>query len=91
MTSPVATIAALRALNDLIETGRMLEPFACRVDPSTADNLTGTLTRLDGVRTRLVEDGNEYLDEAWAFVGGGRRIIALYGAHLAGVIEDARS
>lgn len=91
MTSPVATIAALRALNDLIETGRMLEPFARRVDSSIADNLTGTLSRLDGVRTRLVEDGNGYLDEAWAFVDGDRRIIAGYGMHLAGVIEDARS
>lgn len=87
----IATVAALRALNDLIETGRMLEPVARRVDTNTADQLAGSLDRLDAVRTRLVEEGIDYLDEAWAFVDGGRRIIAGHGIYLAEVIGRARA
>ena len=87
----IATLAALRALNDLIETGRMLEPVARRVCPPAAHELDGTLERLDAVRTRLVQDGADYLDEAWAFVDGGRRMIAAYGIQVAEVIGRARA
>lgn len=31
---------------------------------------------LDGARTRLVEDGTDYLDAAWAFVDAGRKQLA---------------
>lgn len=83
----VATLAASRALNDLIDTGKMLEQAARKVDGDTADYIAGTLTKLDAVRTRLVQDGADYLDEAWAFVDAGRRIIAGYGMQLAEVIH----
>ena len=40
--------------------------------PRIADKLDAAAMQLDAVRTRLVEDGEEFMDEAVAFIDAGR-------------------
>jgi hypothetical protein len=87
MTDAKTTAPATRALTDLVDTAR------ARAARARADGLDGTAKTLDqiartldGARTRLIEDGIEYLDAAWAFVDAGRG--ALAGMHAAAPILD---
>jgi hypothetical protein len=69
--------AAFDALTDLVDTARMYREEADRAGfygrTQTWDALA---LHLDGCRTRLVEEGEEYLTTAWAMVDAGRLTVA---------------
>lgn len=76
-TSP--TIAAARALTDLVDTARALSTRATtKRRPGIAHRCQVIAAQLDATRTRLVQDGTDYLDTAWAYVDAGRRAIGTY-------------
>ena len=71
------TAPALDALNDLVQSARSNADEAAALDrPHNAATLTSMATTLDGARTRLIEDGPDYLPAAWAFVDAARSLIA---------------
>lgn len=73
------TVAAARALSDLIDTARTLLPIARqRRRRNIEHRLNVIIGQLDATRTRLVQDGEEYITTAWAFVDAGRSAIATY-------------
>lgn len=73
------TIAACRALNDLIETARATQADAKKKRRSDIAHRLGVIiSQLDATRTRLVQDGTEYIDTAWAYVDSGRVAIRNY-------------
>lgn len=75
--------AALDALNDLIATARTMRDQAGRDhNLGTMHTCDSIAVQLDRVRTRLIEDHDEYLAEAWAFVDAGRLTIARHRARL---------
>lgn len=77
MTEAATTKPATNALSDLVDTARTRAERARRVGAEAlALDLDGIAATLDRARTRLVEDGTEYLDAAWAFVDAGRRALA---------------
>lgn len=72
-----ATLPALDALTDLVHTARTNADTAVALDrPHNAAALSRMATTLDGARTRLIEDGPDYLPAAWAFVDAARSLIA---------------
>ncbi|WP_270353438.1 hypothetical protein [Microbacterium testaceum] len=77
MTTLMApTKVATDALTDLVHTARSRGWEAKRAGLThTAYALMRLAADLDAVRTRLVEDGPDYLDAAWAFIDAGRRMI----------------
>nr|WP_274637065.1 hypothetical protein [Microbacterium bovistercoris] len=83
------TVHCANALTDLVHTARAL---ASRADIAGATRLTRSAAiaadTLDRARTRLIEDGDEYLDAAWAFVDAGRRILAGLSARI--IIRERR-
>ena len=80
----IATLAASRALTDLVDTGRDIERIAWTSQlHDLAVEIAKVVDTLDAVRTKLVEDGPSYLDEAWSFVDAARVVIASYGIELA--------
>lgn len=71
------TKVATDALSDLVHTARSRGLEAKRAGMiHTAYALMRLAADLDGARTRLVEDGPDYLDAAWAFIDAGRRMVA---------------
>jgi hypothetical protein len=80
MTSLISTIEidhADNALADLIASARIRADKATAVNlPDTAYVLTDIAATLDRARTRLAEEGDDYLDAAWAFCDGARTILA---------------
>lgn len=71
------TKPATDALTDLVNTCRGRAYLARRAGKAmTAKAFDDIAKTLDGARTRLVEDGPDYLDAAWAFVDGARKVIA---------------
>lgn len=77
ITDTLATKPATDALTDLVETTDA-RAARCRAagDFGLAHEFEAIRQTLDGARTRLVEDGPEYLEAAWAFVDAGRRALA---------------
>ena len=77
MTEAETTTTATNALTDLVGTARTR---AIRARANGNDNhgesLLSIADTLDAARTRLVQDGTEYLDSAWAFVEAGRAALA---------------
>lgn len=71
--------AALAALTDLVDTARVnrdaSEAQAWHMWTMTWGRLAD---HLDGVRTTLAQEGEPYLQEAWAYVDSGRLTIARY-------------
>lgn len=65
------------ALTDLVNTART-RARACRVRSETtrAGQLDYIARTLDAARTRLVQDGDEYLDAAWTMVDRAREVLA---------------
>lgn len=87
MTDAKTTKPATDALTDLVTTARdRADRARAHGLDGTAKTLTDIAKTLDGARTRLVEDGIEYLEAAWAFVDAGRG--ALAGMHTAAPILD---
>jgi len=75
MNSP--TIAAARALSDLVDTGRGLAQQAHALDLHvTGRYVESAIDTLDRARTILVDEGDSYIDAAWAFVDAGRVALA---------------
>lgn len=73
------TTTAANALTDLTDTARLRALVATDHDmPHLADGLTKIADTLDRARTRLIADGPNYLDAAWAFIDAGRTILANY-------------
>lgn len=80
----IATLAASRALTDLVDTGRDIERIAWTSQlHDIAVEVGKVVDTLDAARTKLVEDGPSYLDQAWSFVDAGRVVMASYGIELA--------
>lgn len=68
------TTYAITALTDLVETARdMIHDAPTEATQRSAVNLAHTL---DAARTALVQEGDDYLDSAWAFIDAGRKLIA---------------
>ena len=73
------TIAAVRALNLLIHDARDLIPIAeARGRRHMAQRLNTIASQLDACRTRLVQEGPDYIETAWAWVDSGRIALANY-------------
>ena len=73
------TIAATRALSDLVDTARSHGLSARDLGlKRTAFALLNIAIDLDSARTQLVQEGESYLDAAWAFADAGRRMVADY-------------
>ncbi|WP_298041458.1 hypothetical protein [uncultured Microbacterium sp.] len=71
------TKVATDALSDLVHTAReRARTDRNRQRTKRAQAHEHIARTLDGARTRLVQDGPEYLDAAWAFVDGGRKLLA---------------
>ncbi|KAA9105015.1 hypothetical protein [Microbacterium rhizomatis] len=65
------------ALSDLVHSGRDIARAADSIGYTRlATAAAECAATLDGARTRLVEDGPDYLDAAWAFLDAGRRMTA---------------
>jgi Na+/phosphate symporter len=73
------TTAALVALCDLVDTARDLAAVALkRRDKHRAARLHQIAQQLDATRTRLVQDGEDYIRTAWAYVDTARRMLAIH-------------
>lgn len=91
LTQAQTTKPATDALTDLVDTARTRAHNDRTLGHhARADALLKIAGTLDGARTRLVEDGIDYLDAAWAFVDAGRKQIAnLYGVEsLLSLVRD---
>jgi hypothetical protein len=73
------TIAAVRALNILVHDARDLIPIAeAHRRRQIAQRLNTIASQLDACRTRLVQEGPDYIETAWAWVDSGRLALANY-------------
>lgn len=69
----MTALAALAALAELVQTARRRASTAqWWGDTTKARAYADVADTLDRARTILVEDGDAYLDAAWAFVDAGR-------------------
>jgi hypothetical protein len=68
----LAEIGTLNALTDLIVTARRQEQ---RASIRERMRLRSMIAQLDAARTRLVQDGDEYLEVAWSFLDAGREAV----------------
>lgn len=72
-----ATIVCTRALSELVDDARALRDRAAKLGLEHSTRTLGQAAgTLDRARTRLVEDGADYLDAAWAFLDAGRSMVA---------------
>jgi hypothetical protein len=79
------TIAACRALSDLVDSARATRSTALsKRRKEIAHRCDVIAVQLDAARTRLVQDGGEYIDTAWAFVDTGRVALRNYRMVLSG-------
>jgi hypothetical protein len=77
------TSAATDTLTDLVQSARQLSSRAITARRHGLGGRILTLAcDLDATRTRLVQDGPDYLEAAWAFIDAGRRILAGYTVQL---------
>lgn len=78
------TAPALNALSEFVDDARTTADRAAGMGlAQTCRRIESLALDLDAARTRLVEDGPDYLDAAWAFLDAGRRILAQYRIQLA--------
>jgi hypothetical protein len=69
--------AAFDALTDLVNTSRRYRDEADRAGrPGWTQTWDALALHLDRSRTRLVEEGEDYLTDAWAIVDAGRLTVA---------------
>lgn len=69
----------MRALNDLVDSARALGEHARALgEQARSRGLDHMALTLDATRTRLVQDGIEYLDTAWAIIDAARGLLACY-------------
>lgn len=80
--------AVANRLSTLVDAGRDLRGEAKAIGlTATARNLSAIIGTLDGARTRLVEDGPEYLDAARAFIDAGAGMLADRAAYIGRVVN----
>ncbi|MBN9207271.1 MAG: hypothetical protein J0H96_01245 [Microbacterium ginsengisoli] len=80
-----AEVSILHDLGSLIEAALWEANRASDLHrPNAERTLRGAMVTLDRVRTRLVEEGADYIDEAEAFMRGGRTTVAEWRAYLDG-------
>jgi len=73
------TLAAARALTDLVDTARATRDRALRKRRrDIAHRCNVVAMQLDAARTRLVQDGEGYIASAWAYVDAGRVALRNY-------------
>jgi hypothetical protein len=73
------TIACARALTDLVDTARATRDKAVEKRRREIANRCQVIaSQLDATRTRLVQDGADYLPSAWAYVDAGRVALRNY-------------
>ncbi len=78
------TIAAVRALTDLVDTARATRDRALvKHRREIANRCQVIASQLDATRTRLVQDGDDYIATAWAYVDAGRVALRNYALVLA--------
>lgn len=83
-TEQSPTIAAARALSDLVDKARNLHARAMdKRRRDIANRCMVIASQLDATRTRLVQDGEQYIDTAWAYVDAGRVALRNYALVLA--------
>jgi hypothetical protein len=76
--------ACLDALVDLVDSARgHRDAHEAAHKIGTAQTFDNLAKHLDAVRTTLIEEGDDYLDVAWAFVDAGRLTIARHLVRLA--------
>ena len=69
--------AAFDALSDLVNTARLYRDAAEVAGlPGRTQTWDALALTLDSARTRLVEEGEDYLPEAWGMVDAGRLTVA---------------
>ena len=78
MNPTTGTLTALTALVD--ETRRLAASAIKRKNPHMGARLTDLARQLDACRTRLVQDGDEYLPTAWAWLDTARPMVATWRA-----------
>jgi len=67
---------ALTALSDLVETARRHRDETPADRPGWRHQWEHIAQQMDATRTILVQEGDEYLETAWALVDSGRLTIA---------------
>lgn len=83
---------ALNALTELHADARKRADRAERESlPYVAQGLRKAASTLDRARTRLICDGDHYLDAAWGFVDGGRTLLANYDIQSAVIRRQRRA
>lgn len=81
MNPTTETLTALTALTDLVDETRRLAASAIkRKNPHMGARLTDLARQLDACRTRLVQDGDEYLPTSWAWLDTARPMVATWRA-----------
>lgn len=71
------TQTALSVLNELVDTARETRKSAPPTTPPKLLYAVATLEdTLDAARTTLVQEGDDYLEAAWAFIDAGRGLLA---------------
>ena len=74
-----STVAAARALTDLVDSARATHDRAVsKRRRLIAHRCTVIAVQLDAARTRLVQDGDEYIPTAWAYVDAARVALRNY-------------
>jgi hypothetical protein len=83
------TVACARALSALVDDARAMIPEAVAARRRhVAHRLAVVVAQLDAARTRLVQDGVDYLECGWAWVDAGRQAVANYRLILPGKREQ---
>ncbi len=71
------TIAATRAVADLLDTARRRRGQALILgEGDVVFTLASMIDALDATRTRLIQQGPEYIDTAWAIIDAARYMLA---------------
>jgi hypothetical protein len=73
---PRSRHAALTALTDLVETARKHRDETPESRPGWRHQWEHIAQQMDATRTTLVQEGDDYLETAWAMVDSGRLTIA---------------
>lgn len=84
MTRPThAVVAALAEASDLVDAARTLAKTAkANAMPETARQCRAIAHDLDGVRTRLIEDGDEFVPEAIEHIEAATDYLPAHAAHI---------
>lgn len=78
------TTLAANTLTNLVDEAWTLSHLAtAHRDRRAAYGCINIASQLDGARTRLVQEGVAYIDDAWTFIAAARRMLCDYRRQLA--------